>query len=72
MVTNTAGSLALFFPVRVGEALAQVAPRSCDCAPSLEVSKVRLDGARSNLGIVESVPAPGRGLNWMIFGLEWM
>jgi len=31
-----------------GEAQEQVAQRSCGC-PSLEVSKVRLDGALSNL-----------------------
>ncbi|NWY37420.1 WNK2 kinase, partial [Sylvia atricapilla] len=42
-------------------------PRAAVVAPSLAVSKVRLDGAWSTLGLMEGVPARGRGWNGMTF-----
>ena len=48
------------FPVRVLRPWHRF-PREAVAAPSLAVSKARLDGALSN-PIVESVPAHGRGM----------
>ena len=47
-VTNTAGSLAVFFPVRVVMPWHRV-PREAVAALSLDVSKARVDVALSNL-----------------------
>lgn len=51
-----------FFTIRVLRYWNRLSREGGD-AVSLEVYKVRLDGAVGNLGVVEGVPAHGRGLD---------